>query len=88
MFFLKLLSVLLFFDRNANESIRGIFKNINCKNIFQEQERREREERLESLRQRKATVHKPRPVPNLAAPPQDIQPSEKPLTVPKTPKFR
>lgn len=54
---------------------------------LQEQERREREERLESLRQRKATVHKPRPVPNLAAPPQDIQPSEKPLTVPKTPKF-
>ena len=48
-------------------------------------ERRQREERLESLRQRQASVHKANPVEVFTK--VEVQKSDKPLTDPKTPKF-
>jgi len=52
---------------------------------LQEMERRQREERLESLRQRQASVHRANPVKVFTK--VEVQKSEKPLTDPKTPKF-
>lgn len=48
-------------------------------------EKREREERLESLRSRIATVHKANPIRHYQA--IEIRPSDKPVTQPMTPRF-
>ena len=61
-----------------------IMSQLNFLNL-QEQERRQRLERQETLRLRKEAVHKPLPIMKQAPP--EIQPSDKALTLPKTPRF-
>lgn len=83
-------NIVLHSDRRAEEreafDLKVKQKEVDMEGAKREQEeRRKREEQEEVARLRKAAVHKAQPIRNYK--PVEVKPSEKPLTLPSSPKF-
>jgi len=87
----EIANIVLHSDRRAEERVAFDLKlkqrEVDLEGAKREQEeRRKREEEEDVARLRKAAVHKAQPIRNYK--PVEVKPSEKPLTLPSSPKFQ